>query len=35
VDRTNERTDKFGDPSESNYVATKDAECSADYTRDL
>jgi len=34
-DRTNERIEKYGDPSESNHVASNDAEYSTDYSRDL
>ena len=34
-DRTNERIEKYGDPSASNHVASSDAKYSTDYSRDL
>jgi hypothetical protein len=34
VDRTNERTEKYGEPSASNHVVSNDTEYSTDYSRD-
>ena len=33
-DRTNERTEKYGEPSASNHVVSNDTEYSTDYSRD-